>query len=95
MPELELEPYFVNIIGVLAPAVAYVLVTVLKKFFVKIPKTLLPMIPPMIGLLIGFLNGFVDGAQSAVIAAAWGGLATVVYEIQKAIQKAGQPTPTP
>jgi len=83
MAELQLEPYFVNIIAAVAPAIAYVLIEVLKKFTDKIPTALIPMIPPIIGLLLGYINGFVADAPSALIAAAWGGLATVVYEIQK------------
>jgi len=88
MEGLDLEPYFVNLIGAFVPVVAYLLVFVIKKFLPKVPKAILPMIPPLLGLGIGVLNGFVDGAQSALIAAAWGGAATVVFEIQKQLTKA-------
>jgi hypothetical protein len=87
MPELQLEPYFVSLIAALAPAIAYVLVEVLKKITDKVPTALMPMIPPIIGLGLGYINGFVADAPSALIAAAWGGLATVVYEIQKHFTK--------
>ena len=92
MGELDLGPHFVNLIGALVPVVAYVLVFFIKKILPKVPKAVLPMIPPVLGLAVGFINGQVDGAGGALIAAAWGGLATVVYEIQKAIQKAAAPT---
>lgn len=88
---LDLEPHFVNLIGAFVPVIAYVVVFFIRKGMGKLPdgvKPFLPMVGPVLGLVVGIINGQVDGATSALLAAAWGGAATVVYEIQKGISKA-------
>ena len=91
MDGLELEPHFVNLIGAFVPVIAYIAVFFIRKVMTDIPpkiKPFLVLVGPALGLVVGIINGQIDGATSALLAAAWGGLATVVYEIQKGISKA-------
>jgi len=91
MDGLDLGPHFVNLIGALVPVIAYVAVFAVRKLLGKVPaklKPFLPLVGPMLGLVVGIINGQVDSATNALLAAAWGGLATVVYEIQKGVSNA-------
>lgn len=97
--ELNLDSHFANIFGALAPAIAYVLVFFARKGIEGLSpkgkalvKAVLPTVGPVLGVLLNWVTVQQGGADSIFLAAAWGGVATVIYEFQKGIVKAKQET---